>query len=108
MKRSRKRSYIKRKPKEYKGSYGNNSPFYLTARWRKTSKAYRQRHPICEICLTVGMFNPSEETDHIKPIPMDATESQFWNLSYEDNFQAICKGHHQQKSAREGNENNKT
>lgn len=58
---------------------------YHTARWTRESKAFRESHPLCEMCLEKGALVPSEVVDHVIPIAICA---DFWD---QDNWQALCK-----------------
>lgn len=58
---------------------------YHTWRWTKESRAFREDHPLCVLCLEKGLFVPSEVVDHIVPV---AVCKDFWDQS---NWQALCK-----------------
>lgn len=58
---------------------------YHTWRWAKESKAFREDHPLCVMCLEKGIYTPSEVVDHIIPV---AVCKDFWDSS---NWQALCK-----------------
>lgn len=70
--------------------------FYRLSRWTKLSKTIRADEPLCRICLSKGISNPSQVVDHI--IPHKGNEDLFWSS---ENLQAICKRCHDRKSARE-------
>lgn len=69
---------------------------YDTA-WEKASKGYLQHHPLCVHCLAEGIVTASTVTDHI--IPHRGDMVLFW--ASETNWQALCKRHHDKKTARE-------
>jgi 5-methylcytosine-specific restriction protein A len=60
-------------------------------------------HPLCRQCFARGIITPATVVDHIKPHGIDASKAQptaeqirlFWN---EDNWQSMCKPHHDEKS----------
>jgi hypothetical protein len=56
--------------------------FYASDYWRKRSRAYRRRHPICE---EPGCENPSQEVHHIDGDTSNNADS---------NTRAVCKHHH--------------
>lgn len=60
-----------------------SAPLYHTARWTRESKAFKEQHPLCIMCLDKGIYTPSEVTDHIIPYPLH----DFWDSS---NWQALC------------------
>ena len=58
--------------------------------WRKISKLYRQRNPICEACNE----EQAQDTDHIKPFRSKADQRRTdW-----DNLQALCRKCHNTKT----------
>src|SRR5262245_15034068 len=65
-------------------------------RWQKRRKAYLREHPLCVVCLTAKRVVPSTTVDHI--VPHRGDETLFW---HEGNWQALCKRHHDAKTARE-------
>lgn len=58
---------------------------YHSARWTRESKVFREKHPLCAICLEKGLLVPSEVVDHIIPV---AVCSDFWDKT---NWQALCR-----------------
>lgn len=69
---------------------------YDTA-WEKASKGYLIRHPLCVHCLAEGIVTTSTVTDHI--IPHRGDMVLFW--ASDTNWQALCKRHHDKKTATE-------
>jgi 5-methylcytosine-specific restriction endonuclease McrA len=67
-----------------------------TAEWYACSKAYLQKHPLCVRCAQRGEVVASEVTDHV--IPHKGDMSLFWD---ENNWQALCKPCHDEKTASE-------
>lgn len=69
-----------------------SNPFYGREIWRKESKAYRNAHPLCELCLPktkVVAF-----VDHIHELS-DGGEPLNW-----DNLMSLCRSCHADKTAR--------
>jgi 5-methylcytosine-specific restriction protein A len=62
-------------------------------RWQADSRAYRQKHPICQQCQ-----NPSELVDHITPVEGPA-DPLFWDRK---NWQALCRSCHAVKTLQQG------
>jgi 5-methylcytosine-specific restriction protein A len=58
-------------------------------RWRKFSKLYLEKHPLCVMCEVEGRIKVAEVTDHITPHRGDPR--LMWD---EGNLQALCKMHH--------------
>ena len=58
-------------------------------RWRKHSKLFLSRNPLCKYCLQVGKTTRSEVTDHI--IPHKGDSGLFWDYK---NHQPLCKACH--------------
>lgn len=70
---------------------------YESARWRKESKEFLKKYPICFIC-----GKPSRITDHIVPHRGDVT--LFWDQS---NWQPMCWSCHSRKTFKENANFNK-
>ena len=66
---------------------------YQSAEWRRRSRDFLKRYPICFICGA-----PSTITDHIVPHRGDL--SLFWN---ENNWQPMCQRCHSRKTMKENN-----
>lgn len=64
-------------------------------RWQKARKRFLRRHPVCEECERVGQITEAKVVDH--RIPHRGDERLFWD---ETNWSALCKPHHDVKSAR--------
>jgi len=64
-------------------------------RWRRARKRFLAANPLCVACLREGWVVAAEVVDHIKPHKGDA--ALFWD---ESNWQALCKRHHDEKTAR--------
>ena len=91
LKKPRRPAYL---PERKRKPTGNQS-FYNAGAWRKTSKLYRQRNTLCEVCSSVGLLEPATLTDHI-------VARQFGGADYTPrNLMAMCASHHDSKSARE-------
>lgn len=65
------------------------------ADWRRESKAFLAEHPWCAECLKHDVYTPATVVDHIKPHRGD--KKLFWDRN---NWQSMCKHHHDQKTAR--------
>ena len=79
----------------------DNSKFYNSRKWRKTSKAYKVAHPICECddCLKNGYVKQSKVTDHIRGLQflLDKNLDPYnW-----DELQAMSTRCHNKKSGRD-------
>lgn len=72
---------------------------YDSARWRKCSRDFRKRFPICQKCEAAGIIKPSQLTDHVRP--HRGNEELFWD---ESNWAALCNQCHNKKSAGESHE----
>lgn len=71
---------------------------YNSARWRKFRAEYLGAHPWCVKCLADGKHERATVVDHV--VPHGGDEEKFWGGP----FQAMCKVHHDEKTAREVNE----
>ena len=63
------------------------------SKWRKLSKAYLHKHPLCVRCMADGRFVSATVVDHI--IPHRGDDILMWN---QDNWQALCKPCHDKKT----------
>lgn len=66
------------------------------ARWRKARLAYLKANPLCAQCLDDTQVTPATVVDHV--IPHRGDQQLFWD---EDNWQALCKSHHDAKTITE-------
>lgn len=55
--------------------------------------AFLSVHPLCVMCLAKGRVTPATELDHIVALMHGGTE--------QDNYQALCHGCHQDKTAKD-------
>lgn len=71
--------------------------FYCSRKWTRLRDWYRARHPICEVCLEIGMITPTSHVHHKIPRrkdPAKALDSA--------NLQAVCRPCHNAIEARRG------
>jgi len=104
-----KRYCDKHKPKQEHISKSSEfaNEIHSSSRWRKTSRLYREAHPICEACIKAseragkgldkraGMINLATSVDHIVPL-FAGGDPYDWN-----NLQSLCSFHHSLKSQAE-------
>ena len=91
--KSKKRSWIKTMPKQFRQHETN---FYHTKAWRMTRKFYIKDNPLCEQCKRKGITTAAQMVDHIKPIRLGGHMYDNSNLS------SLCNKCHAKKSAIEG------
>lgn len=81
----------------YTSGYGRmkeTKPFYLSAAWKNTRKAYKQSvGGLCERCYKNGMVNPAEIVHHKKPITEENMYDKNITLNW-DNLEALCRKCH--------------
>ena len=89
-KHERKRQQLvdSKRPSAAKRGYGS--------KWRRLSKLFLQKNPLCTICLASGIVKASELVDHIKPHL--GNKILVWLQS---NWQALCWSCHSKKTAKE-------
>ncbi len=76
---------------------GNSKERGYDYHWQQVRKIYLAEHPLCVKCLIEKRIVKATIVDHITPHKGDR------NLMYdENNLQALCKHHHDQKTSREG------
>ena len=93
-----KRSWIQeRKPHQ---RLIDNSAFYNSWTWRKFSKRYKQKNPVCVECKKKGVVTAATVTDHIIRFEDGGPGFDLSNLKDKD-FQSLCDFHHNSKSGKE-------
>ena len=60
-----------------------NDPFYNSVLWKRTRRAYRKAHPLCEDCLERGLTEAAQMVHHIKPIRDGGAKTAWRNLRSE-------------------------
>ena len=66
------------------------------ARWVKARRIWLVNHPLCVHCQDMGMIRQATVVDH--KIPHKGDMRKFWQR---DNWQSLCKAHHDIKTATE-------
>ncbi|WP_281681847.1 HNH endonuclease [Zunongwangia profunda] len=79
----------------------NNSWFYNDYRWRKFTKRYKQRHPLCKDCKENNRVTETKVVDHKVQYKKGAPGWDLDNLKDED-FNPMCASCHNSKSSYEG------
>lgn len=74
------------------------------SRWERARKHFLREHPLCAECEKEDRVTAATVVDHI--IPHKGDRALFWDS--ENNWQALCKTHHDRKTACEGAFGNKT
>jgi len=65
-------------------------------RWGRRRARYLREHPLCVICLEEERTTAATIVDHV--IPPRGDPELFWD---ENNWQSLCKFHHDQKTAKQ-------
>lgn len=76
-------------------SWGGDTSFYRTTRWKKLRAWFKQHNPICVECVKEGRVKEMDVVDHIIPIKQGGAEYELSNL------QALCHSCHNSKTAKE-------
>ena len=63
--------------------------------WKRIRDNYVAAHPLCEECLTRGVYSPTEQVHHIKPISEGGTHAR-------ENLMALCQSCHAKIHAERG------
>ena len=66
------------------------------SRWQKARATFLARSPLCVECEKAGRVTAAAVVDHI--VPHQGDQGLFWDT---DNWQSLCKTHHDIKTARE-------
>jgi|GEM_PF-1400442 len=59
--------YCEKHKKEMIRIQNDRTAKMYTFQWRKTSKEFLMKHPLCVHCEREGRFTPATEVDHIRP-----------------------------------------
>lgn len=82
------RQYDQNRPSAAKRGYGRQ--------WRNARDGFLRKHPLCVECQKSGQIVAATVVDHIKA--HKGNKDLFWDR---DNWQPLCKKHHDQKTVRE-------
>lgn len=85
---------MEKQDRERRGSASARGYSY---RWQQEREAFLFHNPLCVKCEAEGTVEPATVVDHI--IPHKGDPGLFWDKK---NWQALCKPHHDEKTAREG------
>ncbi len=55
--------------------------------WKAVRNLYITKHPLCERCLELGLYNPAQEVHHIRPLADGGDNS-------DKNLMSVCKSCH--------------
>lgn len=58
---------IKETHKAYNAKRPASDKFYWTNTWKRKSESFREAHPLCHECDSIGLVVPSTMVDHIIP-----------------------------------------
>lgn len=67
-----------------------------TSAWQRARLGWLRNHPLCVQCERVGTVEVATVVDHI--VPHRGDKALFWDSN---NWQSLCKLHHDSKTARE-------
>lgn len=82
--------------RQYDKYRGTSTERGYNGKWRKARNKFLKDNPLCIECLKDNTIEPATVVDHIKPHKGDM--GLFWD---KDNWQALCKKHHDIKTAKE-------
>ncbi len=81
---------IYEKPRESAAERGYDS------RWQKARQTFLEHNPLCIQCMDDNEIEPATVVDHI--VPHKGDMGLFWD---KNNWQPLCKKHHDIKTAKE-------
>ncbi len=81
------------------GRQKDNSKFYNSRPWRKFSKAFREKNPLCTKCKEKGIVTASAVCDHIRGLNY-LLQNKIDPIQ-EVECQALCHKCHNSKSGKE-------
>lgn len=86
----------RQKRSQYDKERGSAAKRGYDTRWKKARALFLKEHPLCVKCLQEGKITLATVVDHI--VPHKGDYELFWD---ENNWQPLCKFHHDQKTAKE-------
>ena len=89
------RSWAERR-RESDGRRGSAASRGYGHKWRKARERFLNENPLCKRCLEADVIEAATVVDHI--VPHRGDRELFWD---ETNWQALCKAHHDYKTATE-------
>lgn len=96
--KKRNRPWVVKRPKQHRSI--DMTWFYNDSRWRKFSKAFKQRHPLCIDCDKKGIVTQTEVTDHKIRYVEGGPGFDLNNLKDKD-FEPRCAKCHNSRSGRQ-------
>ena len=89
---------VHKKPerKKYDDSRGTSAERGYNSSWRNERKRFLGQYPLCAECLKDNVIATAQIVDHV--IPHKGDHILFWD---ENNWQSLCKRHHDIKTAKE-------
>ena len=88
------------KPADKNKSWGGDTSFYRTTKWRKLRAWWVNSNPLCIDCESEGRTVVVDVVDHIVPIKQGGSKFGL------DNLQSLCHSCHNRKTYEENKENN--
>jgi 5-methylcytosine-specific restriction protein A len=82
--------------RKYEQLRGTSAERGYDSKWRKARLGFLAKHPLCVHCTRDGGIGAATVVDHIKPHKGDKV--LFWER---DNWQPLCKRHHDIKTVKE-------
>lgn len=66
--------------------------------WRDLRRQQLTQRPLCEICLSRGLYVPATEVHHVTPCETAATEAEMQRLMFSpSNLQSLCRACHREE-----------
>lgn len=78
----------------------DNSWFYNDWRWRKFTKGFKERNPLCIECSKEGVVGATKVCDHKERYSPTAKGWDLNNIK-DEYFNPMCDKHHNSKSGKE-------
>ena len=80
--------------RQYASNESKYQQFYKSTAWRKLSRHWLEKNPICVKCYKQGIIRPAQIVDHITEIKDD------WSKRLDaSNLQSLCRVCHNHKTA---------
>lgn len=84
-------------PAKKRGINADISVIYSSPQWKRLRQSKRQQTPLCEMCLSRGVFSPVTEIHHIRPISTGKSIDEMWSLALDsNNLMSLCERCHKE------------
>lgn len=91
MKRETRRTPYRKRQRNQTENRSERAEIYNSKEWKKLRKAYFQKNPLCERCLSMGKVVPAQHVHHIQSFMMYDNKEQRMQCALDwNNLMSVC------------------